>query len=945
MSSLALGVNYTFFSHAQRGAVVSNGTTDALTAGTATSLNARITPNIQLQVTPWLGGPSGTQGTPFQVQAPVQLYGPGDITGFDARHVIRTEPLNLTANFEPNYFPAIEFDDPGLPWMFTPAVPTNSTHQYISSSGTVTTCTDMRLRPWIVLVVLADSEFVSGTDPLHPSIGSVSAASLPDLSDSWAWAHAQVVGDLNGQSLDDIFTNSPERVCSRILCPRNLQPETHYTAFLVPAFDAGCLAALGNAPSPPAQTIAPAWNTGDTNISLPYFYKFEFTTSASGDFETLVRRLQPTVLSNVGTRPMATDIPDSYWNTPAATSATPDLALGGALASPSSTSSPKNMLNDISTSFTSAVANLISNQPPVSTTPGTPDPMVVPPLYGRWQSGKASVTATGGWLNELNLDPRWRVAAGLGAAVVIKERDKLIAAAWDQIGQVQKANQLLIQGQMARGALGQWFNRIILTRNSSAAKLALTSPVHSRVLAPLQNSTQSATIASQLPTTYLPPAMLSPPARRLFRARGPIGKATSKSYSSPLTVLDFIEPAKYMLITAFSKIPSAPGGVTYNPLKADDFANILQSALAPSATIRKAILSRLPPAPAAWSPKDPLEPIMAAPQIDTPMSLPLADLDERYFLPGVENIPPETVGMLESNRPFIEAYMVGLSSEMAKQLLWHRYPTDQCGTYFRKFWPAQGYMPPGASSSPTPEQLCDILPINQWPQSNELGANPDPNSIVPAEGVVLIIRGELLHRYPNTIITAQQAAFSPKGATGQPKHIPDPAGERQTPLFRGSLSPDITYLGFALTPEEAQGNAEYPAGWFFVFQNHPSEPRFGFDGLPPNAPLIKPGGFAGIATGIAAGRQSSASQFNGPMKMTISGSAGSSFRRRQIIMPFLQNPNAPPAPWGQNAAAMAGLLFREPIRVFMHAELMISPTVTVRQPMGVHLQNLKGGST
>ena len=58
---------------------------------------------------------------PDDIAVPLKLYGPGDIAGIDQREIVRTEPRNLTADFEPNYFPAIEFDRPDFPWMFTPA--------------------------------------------------------------------------------------------------------------------------------------------------------------------------------------------------------------------------------------------------------------------------------------------------------------------------------------------------------------------------------------------------------------------------------------------------------------------------------------------------------------------------------------------------------------------------------------------------------------------------------------------------------------------------------------------------------------------------------------------------------------------------------------------------------------------------------------------------------
>ena len=48
-------------------------------------------------------------------------------------------------------------------------------------------------------------------------------------------------------------------------------------------------------------------------------------------------------------------------------------------------------------------------------------------------------------------------------------------------------------------------------------------------------------------------------------------------------------------------------------------------------------------------------------------------------------------------------------------------------------------------------------------------------------------------------------------------------------MFRGSLDPDVTFLGFALSEEAALGIDPAGPGWFFVFEQHPGEPRFGLD--------------------------------------------------------------------------------------------------------------------
>ena len=54
-----------------------------------------------------------------------------------------------------------------------------------------------------------------------------------------------------------------------------------------------------------------------------------------------------------------------------------------------------------------------------------------------------------------------------------------------------------------------------------------------------------------------------------------------------------------------------------------------------------------------------------------------------------------------------------------------------------------------------------------------------------------------------------------------------------TPLFEAKVEPDIYFLGFDLTVEQARGGTgEHPdddPGWFFVIKERPGEPRFGLD--------------------------------------------------------------------------------------------------------------------
>src|SRR5262249_11253900 len=112
----------------------------------------------------------------------MMLLGPGDITGVEARQVIRTEPRAGTPAFENNYLAAIDFYDEGLPWRYTPSPPDSATH---------------RLPPWLVLIVLEESEFsrADGAGPLgalNLTQGANRADIFPVVRQEWAWAHVHL---------------------------------------------------------------------------------------------------------------------------------------------------------------------------------------------------------------------------------------------------------------------------------------------------------------------------------------------------------------------------------------------------------------------------------------------------------------------------------------------------------------------------------------------------------------------------------------------------------------------------------------------------------------------------------------------------------------------------------------------------------------------------------
>ena len=204
--------------------------------------------------------------------------------------------------------------------------------------------------------------------------------------------------------------------------------------------------------------------------------------------------------------------------------------------------------------------------------------------------------------------------------------------------------------------------------------------------------------------------------------------------------------------------------------------------------------------------------VMAYPHLSFPLSRKLEALAPDVFLPGVGVLPDDFIMAVMTNPRFVEALMVGANHEMGRELLWQGFPTDQRGTPFQHFW----------------QRLngdVDIAPVNEWPAAIPLGQQHGSTPML-----VLLIRGQLLERFPTLAIYAYplDAKETRPGGTSPPlaADVVDPKQmdpkRMIPPVMKGHLGKDITYVGFAIDPEKM---AEY----FFVLEEHMTEPRFGFD--------------------------------------------------------------------------------------------------------------------
>jgi hypothetical protein len=199
----------------------------------------------------------------------------------------------------------------------------------------------------------------------------------------------------------------------------------------------------------------------------------------------------------------------------------------------------------------------------------------------------------------------------------------------------------------------------------------------------------------------------------------------------------------------------------------------------------------------------PLAPIMAHPRFAVPIAEELLARWPEWALPGIGGLPPDTVTLLETNPQFVAALLVGLNQEFNRELLWREFPTDQRGTPFAQFWPGEA---------------PDVDEIARWPLDSSLGSQVRAGT----EGsLTLLVRGELLRRFPGT------AAVAVRGVNGAL-----PANFSGIPATAVAID-ESTMLYLFTGIGEQRARAE---GWFFVFREPMRGTQFGFDLPIPGGP-------------------------------------------------------------------------------------------------------------
>lgn len=445
-------------------------------------------------------------GDSMEVARKLTLFGPGDVIGIDPRQVVRREPPPAAAVGDSSTLAHIEFDRPEIPWLYSPEPATND-----------------QLRPWIALVVVDASkvkEFVPATGAL-PARLIVPVSELPPLDDSWAWAHAQVHGTLGKANVADRLTDAyASQNLSRLICPRRLEDGRDYIACVVPTFESGRRAGI-DAPLQ-GNALAAAWSGSVGDVTLPVYDHWRFSTVASANFEMLARKLSAVCAPvEVGRRVIDTSTPGGELGNLPANAVGRIQSIECALHSPLDV---QPMPENWSAAQTGLLRKTING--PVVLEPGFVDdpelPRVGPRVYARFQRGAPRVPPLDkSWFTTINLRPVNRIAAGVGTRVVARDQEKLVEAAWAQVGEVEKANREIDRLQFSR-----FISEAILGKTLGKLALGPLAQIAHPVLGKLPME-DGLTVASKIKSSATPWAATSSAFRGLTAANGKLSRTVA----------------------------------------------------------------------------------------------------------------------------------------------------------------------------------------------------------------------------------------------------------------------------------------------------------------------------------------------------------------------------------------------------------------------------------
>lgn len=212
-------------------------------------------------------------------------------------------------------------------------------------------------------------------------------------------------------------------------------------------------------------------------------------------------------------------------------------------------------------------------------------------------------------------------------------------------------------------------------------------------------------------------------------------------------------------------------------------------------------------------------PIMAYPFFPEPSYYYLKQLSDSFILPCIDELPNNSVTIFQNNAAFIESFLCGMNTEMGRELLWREYPTDQRGSYFKKFWDSETSVEDIRN-----DNFYDVKSIHTW--ENDLGKNHESGK---GNLILFAIKGDLMKNYPNTQIYLHKAVYK-NGEFSLSDGTDDDVVVK--PVSHAFFRDDIYVVGFKMSSAKLVGNpgSTSNSGYMLAFKQEVENIDFSMKG-------------------------------------------------------------------------------------------------------------------
>ena len=517
-----------------------------------------------------------------------------------------------------------------------------------------------------------------------------------------------------------------------------------------------------------------------------------------------------------------------------------------------------------------------------------PDPLITFPVYGRYYQHTNEIITPrkqgqkvkwNSWIDELNCDWRYRLSASFGTKTVQNNQDIFSEQCWEQVGEIRAANEKLRLAKMSYYLNKNIYNKH-LTKISNEHFSVLTTPFHLSSKVNVEDKEMS--VKEMLAKSGVPSGTFSIPFMKMAAQKNlksnlynneelfavyekasaeeshtesvsenknekPIGDQTNLSQflCKSSGISGDIPGWKTINILPFVPIISliAPGSLkiagfeqpivnTTENMYSNNILETVNTLFKPTIIYQNLSdqLSSIIKFNDGRRINSTFDPIMSYPTIDEPMYEYLQKLSMDYIVPGMDSVENNVIFLMRENRRFIESFMVGLNHEMGRELLWREFPTDQRGTVFSRFWDYSNICQDEDGNLLLPPDIDEIHTFNGKLGTNKYTDDQENESSEQESDVVLVIKGEIVNRYPDMQIYALKCKTElTLDKLTDLSESNTQVEEMILPSLRANLGKNTIIVGFPFSAVEALAKEEKMEDYYFVLQEQQDLPTFGLD--------------------------------------------------------------------------------------------------------------------